>query len=133
MVVVAPDEAGGNVRALLHEIHQALERFAAHAETSQIDLSTLPLSAEEERILFDALGLGEVEIRLDVMGISLIRETAYAGVWRVEHYQESGELLARHLEICAVPAIVGAQAEDVRAGLERLNAVLSELAANKRE
>ena len=119
--VVATDAvATGNLRPLLHEIRHALSRLLATGESSAIDLSGLPLAPDEERELLDFLGEGEIELKLDALGPSVIRETRYAGVWLVVHRNLDDQLMAKFIEVTFVPEILKSPAAEVRLALERL-------------
>ena len=58
------------------------------------------------------------------MGKTEVRETRYPGLWWVTHYNESGGVVANLLEVCEVPAILKAPAEDAAEGLIRLREAL---------
>lgn len=128
MIAPAPhdltDVGRGNVLPLLHEIRHALARLLASGESTRIDLRALPLGSGEEAALEAALGTGEVEATLDVLGQSRIAETAHAGVWLVTHRDESGQVVGRFIEIARAPEILCSQTEDIAAGLQRLAAHL---------
>ena len=53
-----------------------------------------------------------------------MHETGYAGVWRVTHRNEAGEVVADLIEVCEAPAILRAPVEDVADGLIRLKEAL---------
>ena len=110
----------GNLIALLHEIRHALERWLEQGGTHIIDLRSIPLAPGEEDSLLEQLGVGEVNARLSVLGLSDIIETRYPGVWLITHYNENDNIIGRFIEVCEVPGILKSQAEDSRAGLERL-------------
>jgi len=115
----------GNLIPLLHEIRHALTRWIEQGDEHVIDLRSIPLAAGEEDSLLDQLGAGEVHARLSVMGPSDIIETRFPGVWLITHYNENENIIGRFIEVCEVPGILKSQAEDSRAGLERLEKELS--------
>jgi hydrogenase-1 operon protein HyaF len=115
----------GNLIPLLHEIRHALSRWLERGEAHVMDLRSIPLAPGEEDSLLEQLGVGEVNARLSVMGPSDVIETRYPGVWLITHYNESENITGRFLEVCEVPDILKSQAEDSRAGLERLEKDLS--------
>lgn len=121
----ATPDSRGNALPLLHEIRHALDRLLASGEPTAIDLNSLPMGPGDERRLFAALGEGEVRAELDALGRTLIRETRYPGVWITEHFNASGEVVGRLLEVTWVPAILQSQAEDVSAGLATLTRSLA--------
>jgi hydrogenase-1 operon protein HyaF len=75
----------GNVKPLLNEIVHALDRLLGDDEPTVIDLASLPFAPGELAELEAALGTGELTAELDALGKSLVRETAYPGVWWLEH------------------------------------------------
>ena len=115
----------GNVAAILSEIAALLDKFSASGETALIDLKSLPFSPGEYEQLRFALGRGEVSARLDAIGNSEIIETHFPGVWWVTHYNVEGDIVADLIEIAAVPNILQSQPDDVRAGLARMQALIS--------
>jgi len=115
----------GNLVPLLHEIRHALTRWLEQGEEHVIDLRSIPLAPGEEDSLLEQLGEGEVNARLSISGPSNIIETRYPGVWLITHYNENENIIGRFIEVCEVPGILKSQAEDSRAGLERLENDLS--------
>lgn len=115
----------GNLSAILNEIACRLEELAAHNQTSQIDLKSLPFSPGEYEQLRIALGSGEASARLDAIGNSEISETQFPGVWWVTHYNVEGDIIADLIEIATIPEILRSQPEDVRGGLKRLQELIA--------
>ena len=120
----------GNVAAILTEIASLLEKLAGSGETSLIDLKSLPFSPGEYEQLRLTLGRGEVSARLDAIGMSEIIETHFPGVWWVTHYNVEGDIVADLIEIASIPNILLSQPEDVRVGLVRLHAIISQSASS---
>ena len=110
----------GNVRPLLNEIVHALDRLLTDDEPTVIDLASLPFAPGELEGLEQALGTGELTAELEALGKSLIRETAYPGVWWVEHRNTGGEVVGRYIEITRSPEILMSQDADIGAGRARL-------------
>jgi len=121
----------GNALPVLHEIKHALNRLLDTGETSTIDLGALPFAPGDERQLDEVLGVGEVAATLMVLGESHVRETAVAGVWRVDHLDEDGEIQSRFIEVTFMPDILKSQREDAEVGLETLSERLVELDGNR--
>jgi hydrogenase-1 operon protein HyaF len=119
-------EPGGNAAAVLREVAGLLDALVRHGEGGSVDLKSLPLSPAEREWLKDRLGRGEVEITLDVAGGSTISETAYAGVWWVEHRDEQGVVGSEFIEVAYVPELVSAHPDDVQSGLDYLSAELAD-------
>ena len=115
-----------NVTPLLHQIRHALDSLVSQGTNTVIDLRSMPLAPGEEEKLLEILGQGEVTATLNALGPSEIRETRYAGVWVVTHYNEEQEILSRHIEITRMPGILLSQNEDIRQACEQLASRLNE-------
>ena len=70
-----------------------------------------------------------MDAKLTALGPSRIRETAFPGVWVVEHYNAEEAIMARFLEVTFLPSILRSDPDDVRDGLVRLNSLLSDASA----
>ncbi len=111
----------GNADPILHEIAHALAALLETGEETTIDLGAIPFAGGDERRLDEVLGTGEVRAVLQVMGESHVQETAIAGVWRVDHFDEAGETRSRFIEITFMPGILMTQRDDALTGLQVLN------------
>jgi len=114
-----------NVVPLLHEIRHALARLLATGAATTIDLRSIPMAPGEEERIIRELGTGEVQARMSALGPSEMIETRFPGVWLVTHYNSEDEVIGKFIEICDMPQILKAQAEDVREGLAQLTAQLA--------
>jgi len=114
-----------NVQPLLHEIRHALVTLLDDGGSTVIDLRSLPLAPGEEQKLLDKLGQGEVHARLQALGPSEIVETRYPGVWVVVHFNNDNEVIGKFIEVCDIPDLLRSQQEDIRQGLEQLQAQLA--------
>lgn len=114
-----------NTTPILHEILHALRRLVARGEPTTIDLRAIPFGPGDEERLLETLGKGEVSVELDTLGSSRIRESAYSGVWIVDHRNAEDQRIALQIEIARVPVILSAQAEDMADSLERLEHLLN--------
>lgn len=117
----------GNARAVLVEVAARLAELAAGGKASAIDLAGLPLTEADRDWLRRELGEGEVSVHLVAGGESRIYETAYPGVWWVEHRNEHGRRMSEFIEITRVPELLVTHPEDVILGSERLNRHILEL------
>ncbi len=109
--------------ALLSEVADLLRNFLSHQRPGAIDLFGLPLSAPCLATLEDRLGDGEISACLRLSGESLIRETAFPGVWWTRHTDETGRVVALLIEVAEVPEILRANKADIERGLGRLSAL----------
>ena len=114
----------GNDLPVLHELHHALAALLLHGTESVVDLKSLPFGEADEQRLEQVLGIGEVEVMLHTLGESRIFETAFPGIWWVEHRNEQGEVTARSVEVTFIPEILKSQEEDVAAARRRLDSLL---------
>ena len=110
----------GNVRPIINEVLHAVDRLLETGEPTTIDLAGLPFGPGELEHLEATLGTGELSAKLDALGISRIRETAYPGVWWLEHRNAHDEIVGRYLEITRTPEILSSQDADILAGRARL-------------
>jgi len=110
----------GNVEPILHEVVHALDRLLKEQEPTIIDLASLPFAPGELETLESYLGSGELTAELEALGPSQIRETAYPGVWWLDHRNTDGEVVGRYLEITRIPEILMSQDADITAGRARL-------------
>ena len=106
----------GNVGPILNEVAHALDRLVTWDEPTVIDLARLPFSPGELETLEEELGEGELNARLDSLGESIIRETAFPGVWWLEHRNAAGEVVGRFVEITHTPDILKSQDVDISVG-----------------
>jgi hydrogenase-1 operon protein HyaF len=118
----------GNAVPLLHEILYALQRLSTERETTTFDLQAIPFGPGDEAQLFGRLGRGEVTVRLQALGESEIWETAYPGVWILEHRNILGERISLHIEVTRIPAILQTQWEDLTESIQRLDRELQKAA-----
>lgn len=110
----------GNARPILNEIMHALDRLLESDVPTTIDLAGLPFGPGELEYLEATLGTGELSAKLDALGSSRIRETAYPGVWWLEHRNAFDEIVGRYIEVTRTPEILSSQDADIVAGRARL-------------
>ena len=110
----------GNVKPILNEVLHAVDRLLETGEPTTIDLASLPFGPGELEHLEASLGTGELSAELDALGTSRIRETAYPGVWWLEHRNAHNEVVGRFIEITRTPEILSSQEADIVAGRARL-------------
>ncbi len=115
--------------AILAELAARLERLAANGDTALIDLRSLPMSPADRSELLAALGQGEVTATLDAQGASTLRETAFAGIWWIEHRDRDGQLTSELLEVTLAPQILAAIPEDIARAADALRQRLGASAA----
>ena len=120
------DELTQNVKPLLHEIKHALENLIENGETSIIDLRSIPLAPGEEEKILSTLGTGEVQAKLNALGLSEVIETQYAGVWVVTHYNDENNIISRFIEVTTMPNILSSQTQDIMAAYSSLTIDLDE-------
>ena len=115
-----------NTIPLLHEIKHALTQLAEQGKTTTLDLKAIPFGPGDEERLLLVLGNGEVDATLDALGESRIRESAYPGVWIIEHRNTEGERIALQIEITQMPEILKTQQTDLEESIARLESTLEQ-------
>jgi hydrogenase-1 operon protein HyaF len=126
-VITETDGLTGTAPAVLREIAEMLAHLLQTKETGLIDLRNLPLSPADRDWLREHLGKGEVTMTLATGGRSQIRETAFPGVWWIEHHNEQDVLYSEFIEVAYVPELALAHPDDVIRGQESLNSKLTEI------
>ena len=117
----------GNAQAVLREVETLLDGLLRTGEGGAVDIAGLPLSVADRRWLLEQLGKGEVEIHMDLGGRSCILETAYPGVWWLEHRDERDNPVSEFIQVAYVPELISAHPDDVESGLEHLRSQISDL------
>lgn len=125
-IAVTGMENRAMVHSILLEIATLLESYLRTGERRELDLQSLPLTAQDQQVLQRELGVGEVTIRLNVMGESEIVETKFAGVWRVTHRDQEGRVTAEIVEIAAVPSIIEADSTEMQHAIDTIKRVVAE-------
>ncbi len=117
-----------NAPALLVEIeHRAATRKAGDGP-HVINLSLLPHTPEDLAMLDERLGRGATVVLSRGYGNCRIDSTALKGVWRVRFYNSTDVLILDTIEVCDVPEVACAAAEDIGDSAERLAEVLEAIA-----
>jgi hydrogenase-1 operon protein HyaF len=115
-----------NAPPLAYEIFAKSAGFAPGSE-EVINLSLLPLTAEDTAFLLDCLGLAGISILYRGYGDCQIRRTGLPNVWWVQYFNSPGQLILNTLEITALPKVVMAAPEDLEDSASRLREFLSPL------
>ncbi|MBK1721024.1 hydrogenase expression/formation protein [Thiocystis violacea] len=101
-----PEAAGAYPEGirLLERLLVQLRSFRVLEPSRVLDILTLP---EQDRALVtQALGEGEVSIRLTTDATLRAQETRLAGVWRIQESDASGRALRDELEVAEIPSRV---------------------------
>lgn len=85
-----------------------------------INLSLLPFSPQDHTVLDAQLGYGGVTILSRGYGNCRISSTKVAGVWRVQYFNSTDQLILDTLEVTDIPAVACAAQEDLNDSYERL-------------
>ncbi|GGF65126.1 hydrogenase expression/formation protein [Alteromonas lipolytica] len=88
-----------------------------------INLSLLPFSPEDHYALSETTGTGSVTILSRGYGNCRITSTQVDGLWRVQYYNSTDQLILDTLEIVAIPAVACAAPEDLADSAVRLEEI----------
>ncbi|GAB2197804.1 hydrogenase expression/formation protein [Sessilibacter sp. MAH4] len=99
--------------------HQQNPRSQPHV----VNLSLLPFSPEDHLFLYERLGHGKVSILSRGYGNCRITSTLVAGVWRVQYFNSTDQLILDTLEVIGVPQVACAAIEDIEDSAERLREI----------
>lgn len=114
-----------NAPSVLVEIAEASARYSANqgADVHVINLSLLPFSPEDHALLSAQLGQGGVTILSRGYGNCRITSTDVNGVWRVQYFNSTDQLILDTLEITDMPLVACAAQEDLQDSAERLHEI----------
>ena len=121
-----PDIPDGvmNSPAVLHEIAAQMAAWRPGDRAHVVNLTLLPLSAEDHRLLAQVLPQGNVSIISRGFGNCRISSTAARHVWRVQYFNNLQGLILDTIEIVDVPEVALAAPEDIADSRERLAELL---------
>jgi len=109
-----------NAPALLAEIGHQVRVFKANQSPHVINLTLLPLTPEDMRLLDRAVPDGPVSILSRGFGNCRIASTGLRNLWRVRYFNNMQTLILNTLEIVSVPEVAVAAEEDLAESRERL-------------
>jgi len=113
-----------NSPAVLHEIREQIGNRGAHGPARVINLTLLPLTPEDHRILEKALPVGPVAIISRGFGNCRITSTLARDVWRVQYFNTMNTLILNTLEVVDAPEVALAAPEDLADSRERLTELI---------
>lgn len=119
------DPALQNAPALLVELADQLTGWRVGDPVHSINLSLLPHSDADLALLGERLGVGPVTILSRGYGNCRIGSTAMRNTWWIKYYNSQDALILNTIEVCDVPAVAQAAAEDIADSVERLDEILA--------
>jgi hydrogenase-1 operon protein HyaF len=102
-----------NSPALLTEIRQQLARYRPGEPAHVVNLTLLPLSPADHKVLEQALPVGPVAVMSRGFGNCRITSTAARHVWRVQYFNNMQTLILNTIEVVDVPEVALAAPEDL--------------------
>ena len=121
---VEPPEGVMNARPILTEIQDQVDRYRPGMAAHVINLTLLPLAAEDRDFLDQTLGNGPVSILSRGYGDCRINSTGVPYVWWVRYYNSTGTLILNTLEVVDIPLVARAAQEDFQDSSLRLQDML---------
>lgn len=109
-----------NSPALLTEIRQQLGRYRPGEPAHVVNLTLLPLSPADHKVLEQALPVGPVAVMSRGFGNCRITSTAARHVWRVQYFNNMQTLILNTIEVVDVPEVALAAPEDLADTRSRL-------------
>lgn len=114
--------------AILSELRDLLQTYRDKGTPGSIDLRSLPMLPGDYEALKEVLGEGEVHVVINALGPSDIHETSIPGIWWVIHRNSEGDTLTEFLEVTSVPDLIKTPPEDLKESVNKLEALITELA-----
>ncbi|HSD44827.1 MAG TPA: hydrogenase expression/formation protein [Burkholderiales bacterium] len=109
-----------NSPALLTEIREQMRRYRPGQPAHVVNLTLLPLSPEDHRVLEHALPVGAVAVMSRGFGNCRITSTTAPHVWRVQYFNNMQTLILNTIEVVDVPEVAIAAPDDLADTRERL-------------
>jgi hydrogenase-1 operon protein HyaF len=109
-----------NSPALLTEIRERMRRYRPGEPAHVVNLTLLPLSPDDHRVLEQALPVGAVAVMSRGFGNCRITSTTAAHVWRVQYFNNMQTLILNTIEVVDVPEVAIAAPDDLVDTCERL-------------
>jgi len=122
--VVEVVDGAMNSPELLHEIREQIGNIEARRPARVINLTLLPLTPEDHRILEQALPVGPVAIIARGFGNCRITSTLARDVWRVQYFNTMNTLILNTIEVVEAPEVALAAPEDLADSRERLTELI---------
>jgi len=113
-----------NAPPLLTEIEQQYRRWQPGQPTHVINLTLLPMSAEDIAFMDHHLGTGRVLMLSRGYGNCRITNACVPHTWRVVYYNSQDAVILNTVEIGALPEVACAAPQDLEDSLERLGEAL---------
>jgi len=110
---VAPPEGAMNSPALIHEIRSQICDRKPESAARVINLTLFPMTADDHRVLEQALPVGPVAMISRGFGNCRITSTLARNVWRVQYFNTMNTLILNTLEIVEAPEVALAAPEDL--------------------
>ena len=114
--------------AILNELRDLLQDYRENGTQGSIDLRSLPMLPGDYETLKSTLGQGEVNVMINALGPSEIRETAIPGIWWITHKNTEGDTLTEFLEVTSIPDLVKTPQEDLMTSVDKLEQLITDLA-----
>ncbi len=109
-----------NSPALITEIRSAVASYRPGKEAHVVNLTLLPLTAQDQALLDTSLPAGGVAILSRGFGNCRVSSTTVRNLWRVQYFNSMQTLILNTLEITRVPEVAMAAREDLVDSHERL-------------
>lgn len=108
-------------KAILYEIHGALQRFINTGEIWSIFINKMSLAPEERQEIRDFLGEGSIKITLsDSAEPAEWMESGTPGIWYGVFYDQTNNPILETIEIGKFPEVASSQVDDINRGLKTL-------------
>lgn len=114
-----------NAPPLIAELNAHIAAYQPGDEPHVINLSLLPQTEQDLAFLEQSLGSGPTTILSRGYGNCRISATATHHVWWVRYFNSQDTLILNTLEVCAVPSVACASAEDIADSEQRLREILA--------
>lgn len=123
---VTIDKDAMNSPAVLAEIKQALKDWQPGAAPFTVNLSHLPMSPEDSRVIDESLGVGAVHMMSRGFGNCHIQSTDVRHVWRIQYFNNAPArlLILNTVVVTGLPEEAVAAPEDLQDSIVRIKELI---------
>lgn len=119
-----PPQGAMNSAPVLHEIREQAAAWAPGKPAHVVNLTLLPMSAQDNEYLNRSLPAGPVAVLSRGYGKCRVGSSLLRNVWRVQYFNNMNTLILNTVEVVDIPEVVKAAQEDIEDSLERLRELL---------
>ncbi|MBQ8829038.1 MAG: hydrogenase [Burkholderiaceae bacterium] len=115
-----------NSPAILAEIKQSLSKWDPGSAPITINLSHLPMTPADAKIIDEAVGNGAIHMVSRGLGNCHILSTNVRHIWKIQYFNNApmSRMILNTISICGIPEEAIASSEDLQDSIERIKELI---------